>query len=92
MDEQAKLQFCAGCRNDYYNHNGNGMNGGKCWSLKDAEVVTRFRLHWWTAPTVPGAYVEVRTLDCHHQPGAFAFHKELPSFAVDPVRLEKVGA
>jgi hypothetical protein len=86
-----KEQFCAGCRNDYYNHDGNGMDGGKCWSLKDAQVVTRYRLHWWTAPTVPGAYTEVQTLDCHHEPGQFAFHKELPPCAVNPRMLAEKG-
>lgn len=83
-----KQQYCAGCRNDFYNHRESpGFDGvTKCWSLETANVVVRFRLHWWTAPTVSGAFTEVVTLDCHHEPGQFAFYKELPEFAVNPRR------
>lgn len=79
-----RREYCSGCRDDYYNEQGgkNGMNGDGCWSLKKAEVVTRYRLHWWTAPTVPGAFTKVTTNSCHHAPGQFAFYKELPDFAV----------
>lgn len=79
---KAQEKYCSGCRDDYYNHGGNGFNGGKCWSLKDATVVTRYQLHWWTAPTVPGAFTKVQTNLCHHAPGKYAFYKELPTFAV----------
>lgn len=34
---------CAGCRNDFYNHNRMGLNetdaGPRCWSLETAELV-----------------------------------------------------
>lgn len=80
---KAKQQYCRNCDSDFYNHGGHSMNGSHCWHLEDARVVTRFKLHWWTAPTVPGAYQKVDTLDCHTERGQFAFHKELPPFAVD---------
>jgi len=42
MSEPTKRD-CAGCHNDFYNHNRMGLNeeGGepKCWSLKDATFV-----------------------------------------------------
>lgn len=83
---QAKQPFCRGCRDDFYNEAGNAMNGKHCWSLPDAQVVTRFRIGWWTAPTVPRAYEKVTTLSCHHAPGKYAMHKELPEF----VKVEDV--
>lgn len=87
-DLSQKLKLCRGCRDDYYNHGGHAMNGQHCWSLPDAKPVTRFRLHWWTAPTVPGAFTEVETLSCWTAPGKYSHYKELPDFAVDPIRLE----
>lgn len=75
--------LCQGCRNDYYN----GTGAKECWQFKAAKVVTRWRLGWWTTPDTPRAFTEVRTLDCHHEPGRFAFQKELPTFAVSPRRL-----
>ena len=74
-----KEQYCAGCRNDYYNHDGNGMGGGKCWSLKEAKVVTRYRLGWWTQPLNAKCFRKVKTLDCHSAPGKYAHYKELPA-------------
>ena len=85
-----KQQFCAGCRNDFYNH-GDASRTGQCWSLPTAKEVTRFRLGWWTTPDTPGAYTEVRTLDCHHEPGRFAFHEKLPPFAVNAHRLDEAA-
>lgn len=85
-----RREFCAGCRDDFYNTQ-NAAHGG-CWSLKTATVVTRFRLAWWTAPTVPGAFTEVRTNSCHHRPGQFAFYEKLPTFAVEPHRIAKTTA
>lgn len=73
-----KQRYCSGCRNDYYNHDGNGMNGGKCWSLKDAEVVTRYKIGWWTQPLNAQCFTKVKTLDCHSAPGKYGLYKELP--------------
>lgn len=81
---EQKLPYCKGCRDDFYNYDANALNGKHCWSLDDAHVVTRYRLHWWTTPTTPGAFEQVVTLSCHHEPGQFAFYKELPPFAVKP--------
>lgn len=84
-----KLKLCAGCRDDFYNHGGRGMGGGRCWMLEKAKKVRRWKLGWWTSPVQPGAFEEVVTLDCHHEPGRFAFSGQLPSHAVDPIRLPR---
>lgn len=47
-----------------------------------AQVVTRFRIDWWTRPTEPGAFRKVKTLSCHHAPGKYAHYDKLPSCAV----------
>ena len=88
-DLKAKQAKCAGCRDDFYNHGGHAMNGEHCWMLPEAKEVTRYRLDWWTSPAAPRAYTEVRVFDCYHQPGQFAYHKELPDFAVEPQLLEQ---
>lgn len=77
-------KYCAGCHDNFYNHRSEpGFDGAtKCWSLKTAEVVTRYKLDWWTTPDTPGAFQKVTTNSCHHAPGKYALYKELPSFAV----------
>ena len=79
MSVKKDKSLCGGCRNDFYN----GQGAKECWSYKGAKVCARWRLDWWTAPTVPGAFQKVQTLDCHHAPGKYAHYKELPVFAVD---------
>lgn len=73
-------KYCAGCRDNFYNGQANFSCFG-CWSLKDAKVVTRYRIGWWTAPTEPGAFVKVKTYDCHHAPGRYAHYEKLPACA-----------
>lgn len=83
-------KYCAGCRDDFYNHRESpGFDGAtECWSLKSAKVVTRYRLGWWTAPTEPGAFQQVTTNSCHHAPGQYAHYEQLPTFAVNPPKGE----
>lgn len=81
-------KYCRGCRDDFYNGN-NGLGVKQCWSLKSARVVKRWRTGWWTQPTQPGAFVEVKTFSCHSEPGRYAFTKDLPSHAVEPVRIQR---
>lgn len=69
--------LCRGCRNDFYN----GEGAEECWSYKDAEVCVRYRIHWWTAPTVPGAFQKVTTLKCWHAPGQQSQVEQLPECA-----------
>ena len=79
MTQKTKA-LCVGCRDNFYN----GQGAAECWAYKDAQVVTRYRLGWWTPPTEPGAFTEVITLNCHHAPGQYAHYKALPDFAVSP--------
>jgi hypothetical protein len=78
--------LCDGCRDDYYNHGegkGKSMSGNGCASLASATAGTYWLLHWWTAPTVPGAFTETRKNSCWHSPGTFAKYKpeQVPPFA-----------
>lgn len=86
MPADKSKSMCSGCRDDYYNRPGNSTTG-ECWCYAKAKVVRRWRIHWWTAPTVPQAYTEVETLACHREPGQYAFHEQLPDFAIQPRRL-----
>jgi hypothetical protein len=79
---------CQGCSENFYNGN-NPLGVTQCWHLKSARIVNRWRLGWWTAPTVPRALVQVKTYDCHRESGRYAFSKELPTCAVDPQYLPK---
>jgi hypothetical protein len=85
--DAAKLKLCEGCRNNFYNQSGNS-NTGRCWSFDNAKVVTRYRIGWWTQPTSPTAYTKVKTLDCHHAPGQYALHEELPACFPGKSRVE----
>lgn len=71
-----KDQYCRGCQDDFYNHRGDGA--GPCWNLKDAEVVTRYRIHWWSPQDTARNYTRVTTLSCHYAPGRYSFQKDLP--------------
>ena len=76
----ADVKLCAGCRDNFYNGN-NPLGVKRCWSLDTAKVVTRYRLAWWTAPTVPGAFQKVTTHSCWSAPGQFAQYEHLPANA-----------
>jgi hypothetical protein len=89
-DEDEKLRLCDGCRDDYYNHREKpGFDGAtRCWSLKTAEIVARYRIGWWTAQDSPKNYTPVRTLSCHHRPGGYAHFRQLPQHLIaEAVRL-----
>jgi hypothetical protein len=80
-----KLRRCSGCEDNFYNGN-NNLGIQECWMLKQAKLVTRFKIGTWTQPTEPYAFSEVRVLNCFHQKGAHFFEK-LPAF----VDKSKVG-
>jgi hypothetical protein len=71
-------KHCHGCRNDFYNHR--GVEAGPCWSAKDAEIVTRYRIHYMTAPTQKGAFTKVRVPNCYHEVNNGVFYHKLPDF------------
>ena len=73
-------EACRGCRDDYYNVPGNALDGNRCWSAKTSTMVTKYRIHYMTAPTQKGAFTKVRVPSCYHQVNSYVFYKELPSF------------
>jgi hypothetical protein len=79
------ITLCAGCRDDYYNGKGRegSIGGDGCSSLKSATVGDYYVIHWWTQPTVPGAFTAKRTNSCWHSPGNFSKCKPeaVPPFA-----------
>jgi hypothetical protein len=81
---------CAGCREDFYNHRG---DGARCWSAKDGRMMTRYRIHYLTEPTQKGAFTKVRVPSCYRQVNRFVFYNELPDFvkASDLNRARRVG-
>lgn len=82
-----EILLCDGCRDDYYNHQGKAgsINGAGCSSLPNATVGEYYLLHWWTAPTVPGAFTLKRLNSCWHAPGQWAkcTPANVPTFARD---------
>lgn len=77
MSAQKHKSLCLGCSNDFYNGK-NDLGISECWSFHSAEVVTRYKLGWWTQPRSMRDFQEVQTLSCHHAPGHYAMMKELP--------------
>ena len=78
MNERDKLKHCNGCRDDFYNGK-NAIGVKRCWMLKDAKLVTRYRIGTWTRPTEPGAFTECKVLSCYHQNG-YHYVTKLPDF------------
>src|ERR1043166_2205618 len=76
MTEAEKLKHCRGCRDNFYNGN-NPMGVQRCWMLKTAKMVKRYRIGTWTVPTEPGAFTEVKGLSCFHRDGEH-YNEKLP--------------
>jgi len=60
---------CIGCENNFYNGN-NPYNVKVCWSLKDAKLILRKRVHINQIP--PWKQKPSKVLSCYHQKG-YAF-------------------
>ena len=70
-------KHCSGCRENFYNdHNPLGIK--KCWHLKNAKRVTRWKVYWWALPTTA---TKVRVPECMSQPGEYAYYNEKPTGA-----------
>jgi len=65
MRESEKLQYCKGCKYNFYNGN-NPYDIKKCWHLKDARVVWRKEVHINQRP--PWKQKAIRVLDCYSKP------------------------
>ena len=81
-------KYCVGCTDDFYNGK-NPMGVKECWLLKNAKVVTRYKIGWWTPPTSREAFEKVTTHHCHHAPGKYALEEELPPHLVGAVPEEE---
>lgn len=79
MSTDSKRAHCEGCRNNFYNGGNNPHGIQECWSLKDAKVVTRWRIGWWVPMDRASNFRKVRTLNCWHAPGQYALMDELPA-------------
>lgn len=83
------LTQCHGCRDDFYNHGGHALDGKRCWSATDGEMVTRYKIGTWTTPTIKGAFTKVKVPSCYHGEGVH-FYKQLPDF-VKPSDLNRAN-
>lgn len=66
MTRDEKLQHCAGCGDDFYNR---PKEGTYCWSLPNAELVTRYAIGFWTPMTTARNLREVQVFNCYHERG-----------------------
>jgi len=66
--------LCSGCTDDFYN----GQGAAECWLYKDAKVVKRFRIGWWTMQDKAENFTPVYTFQCHHARGQYALMEQLP--------------
>jgi hypothetical protein len=69
-------EACRGCYDDFYNK----TDGARCWSAKDGRMMTRYRIHFMTAPTEPGAFTKVKAPSCYRQVNSYVYRDALPSF------------
>lgn len=65
-DLRAKMQHCAGCRNDFYNGK-NDLGVTQCWSLKSAKLVRRKEVPINQRP--PWNQEAREFFNCYHRPG-----------------------
>jgi hypothetical protein len=65
MNSAEKRQHCRGCGNDFYN----GEGAKECWSLKDAKLVTRYAIGFWTPMDTAKNIHEVVKCNCYHERG-----------------------
>lgn len=69
MTKDEKLQKCRGCADNFYNgHNSIGVS--ECWMLKDARLVTRYAIGYWTPMDTAKNLREVEVLNCYHESGS----------------------
>jgi hypothetical protein len=75
----ATKRHCVGCRDNFYNGN-NTIGVSECWLLKEAEIVTRYRLSIHTPMSQRSGYAKVRVPNCYHERG-YVHMKAIPEYA-----------
>lgn len=59
-------QDCKGCRDDFYN----GTGATECWMFKDAKLITRYAIGFWTPMDTARNLREVVKPQCYHEQGS----------------------
>lgn len=75
-----QIKHCAGCHDDFYNHN---QKGG-CWSRKTGKMVYRVPVGMWEQPPYKDKK-KIRVPDCWHGSG------NQRTIMVEPEDLTKEG-
>ncbi len=70
---------CLGCIDDYYNGK-NTIGVTECWMFKDAEIVSKFRLHRDSSMNNRNNYQEVQKPKCYREKN-FVFLGQIPEYA-----------
>lgn len=66
LSKAAKLEYCKGCHSDFYNDK-NPMGIKECWSLEDAELMWKKKVHMSQVP--PWTQPPINVLSCCHYDG-----------------------
>lgn len=88
--DDAKLQYCVGCRNDFYNDK-NPLGVKRCWSLASARMKTRWAIGTWTPQDRAENFRKVRKLSCYHSDRGVHFYDALPSHLTQISKRRKVA-
>lgn len=77
-------KHCSGCKNNFYNGN-NHFGIKECWSLRDAKLVTKYRIHMNAPMNVKSNYIRVRIPNCFCGGGysgtGYTEVEKIPSYA-----------
>lgn len=69
---------CIGCDSDFYNGN-NPLGVKECWHFKDAKLVTKYAIGWWTPMDKKDNFWKTKVPNCYSRTGSVAYLNELPS-------------
>lgn len=77
MSQKMDKRHCVGCDSNFYNGN-NPLGIKECWCLKDAKIVTRYRIGWNVPQNRKENFVEVKVPDCYRQTNGFGYYSGIP--------------
>lgn len=78
--KQLDKTTCRGCRDDFYNYNGNSTTSA-CWSLPTAKLVWRWAINMQSPMNTRDNFRRVKVPDCFHGNGPYRdiYMKRLPA-------------